>query len=254
MSEHDNSAPKVIAPERRLRRAVVRSGEILTPHMKRITIQIDDLADFAVDSQGQWIKLFLPRMEGKTLVGRAYTIRAFREDSGEIDVDFVLHAHGVFSAWVEHVRVGDPIDIAGPRAGFRLSSDTRHLLLGGDETALPAIASIIEAVPAGIKIDAFIEIPDIQDEQLIETKAELSLNWLPRHGAAVGARDALSTSMIGADFPDADSEVWFAAEATPVRIVRRHFLVDRGLPATRVTVSGYWKHGEVDFRDSTDTA
>lgn len=250
MSKRNNLAPKMIAPERRLRRAVVRSSELLTPHMKRITIQSDDLMDFAVNSAGQWIKLFLPRNEGEKLVGRAYTIRAFRQASGEMDVDLVLHAHGIFSTWANHVRAGDPVDIAGPRGGFRHASETSYLLLGGDETALPAMASIIEAMPAGVRVDAFIEIPDIQDKQIIETKAELSLTWLPRHGAPAGTEDALSISMIGADFPNANSEVWFAAEVTPVRIIRRHFLIERALPATRVTVSGYWKQGEVDFRES----
>lgn len=58
------------------------------------------------------------------------------------------------------MKPGDVVQIAGPRSGFRLDPNVTHLLIGGDETALPAIGSILEALPAGVAVEVFIEIPD----------------------------------------------------------------------------------------------
>jgi len=245
-----DGARRQISSERRLRPAVVRSVELPTPHMKRLVVQMDDIDEFSVQSYGQWVKVFLPREADEKLVGRAYTICAFREATGELDMDFVLHSHGALSSWAMSAKAGDRIDIAGPRSGFRIGEATRHLLIGGDETALPAIRSIVEAIPAGVKVDAFIEIPDMRDKQPIQSQAALSLTWLPRQGPEPQAPDALVNAMMKADFPDNDSELWFAAEALPVRTIRRHFLADRKIHSSRISVSGYWKRGVDDFRDS----
>lgn len=241
-----------IAPERRLRPAFVQSVELLTPHMKRVTVKMDDVEEFSVDSYGQWVKLFLPRRGDEKLVGRAYTICAFREETGELELDFVLHSHGALSTWAMSAQVNDRIDIAGPRSGFRIGEGTRHLLIGGDETALPAIRSIVEALPSTVKVDAFIEIPDIRDAQPIDTQSAISLTWLARSGSTVLPVDALSNAMINADFSDTESELWFAAEATPVRAVRKHYLADRKIHKSRVCLSGYWKKGVDDFRDDSE--
>ena len=213
---------------------------------------MDDVEEFSVDSYGQWVKLFLPREGDQKLVGRAYTICSYRDAAGELDLDFVLHSHGALSDWAASAQVGDRIDVAGPRSGFRISEATGHLLIGGDETALPAIRSIIEALPPTVEVDAFIEIPDVRDMQPISSQAALSLTWLPRSGPTAQPADALCNAMINADFSDTESELWFAAEAQPVRIVRKHYLADRKISKSRVTVSGYWKRGVDDFRDDTN--
>src|SRR5690606_938257 len=124
------------------------------------------------------------------------------------------------SSWADRARIGDVIQIAGPRGGFELAPDVSHLLIGGDETALPAIGSILEDLPAGMKATAFIEIPHNHDIQTIVTTADADITWLPRSGMPAGTSTVLQEAMTTAGVPRGQSEVWFAAESAVVRMVR----------------------------------
>lgn len=246
---HQGADQRPTPPERRLRVAEIRTIRPVTPHMRRVTIASAALEAFPADRPGQWVKVFVPTPSSDRPSGRAYTIRAFRETDAEMDIDFVLHGDGPCSLWAAQAQPADVIQIAGPRGGFRLDPELRHLLIGGDETALPAIGAILEALPAGVKVEAFIEIPEAEDAQILPSRAEVSLTWLPRHGLPAGIGTALQDAMTAASLPRHDSEVWVAAEAGTVRSIRRHFQVDFGLERRRITASGYWKKGETDFRD-----
>ncbi len=248
-----SGAPRPVPPERRLRVAEVRQTVTITPHMQRVTLASTALMDFQVRRPAQWVKLFVPSPQSGATSARAYTIRHFREELSEMDIDLVLHGDGPCSSWAAAARPGDVVQIAGPRAGFRQDPDTAHLLIGGDETALPAIGAILEALPAGLTADVFIEIPDDTDAQVLRSKAEVEITWLPRNGREAGTATDLATAMMMAALPAATSEVWFAAEASAVRAVRRHFQIQGRLPRHRLTLSGYWKKGESDFRDRDGT-
>lgn len=239
-----------VPPERRPRVAEVRKATTITPHMRRITLASAALMDFPVRRPAQWVKLFVPTPASEKPSGRAYTIRHFREILCEMDIDFVLHGDGPCSTWAQSAKPGDVVQIAGPRSGFRLDPEVTHLLIGGDETALPAIGAILEALPAGIVVDAYIEIPEDADAQIIHSKTDVEITWLPRKGRDAGAVTDLAAAMMRADLPEEHCEVWFAAEAATVRTVRRHFQVNRPMRRHRLTMSGYWKKGETDFRDS----
>lgn len=244
-----SGAGRPIPPERRLRVAEVRKTTLLTPHMKRITFRSAALADFPVRRPAQWVKLFVPTPSGEKPSGRAYTIRRFHEEQGEMDIDFVLHGDGPCSTWAAMATAGDVVQIAGPRSGFRLDPDSRRLLIGGDETALPAIGSILESLPLGLRVTACIEIPEAADKQHLSTLSDAEIIWIPRKGAEPGAI-TLVEAMTSVDLPQEGGDVWFAAEALVVRAVRRHFQMDRGIERRRLSMSGYWKKGETDFRDA----
>lgn len=245
-----SGAERPIPPERRLRVAEVRKITPITPHMQRVTLASTALMDFPISRPAQWVKLFVPTPESEKPSGRAYTIRHFRESLCEMDIDFVLHGDGPCSTWAASAKPGDVVQIAGPRSGFRLDPEVSHLLIGGDETALPAIGAILEALPTGLVVDVFIEISEDADAQIIHSKADVDITWLPRSGRDAGTTDDLAVAMMMADLPEENSEVWFAAEASVARTVRRHFQLNHKMPHNRLTISGYWKKGETDFRDS----
>ncbi|WP_336810119.1 siderophore-interacting protein [Bosea sp. MMO-172] len=252
MQQHkspSSGAERPIPPERRLRVAEVRNVVAVTPHMRRVTLASTALMDFPVRRPAQWVKLFVPTPQSEKPSGRAYTIRHFREALCEMDIDLVLHGDGPCSTWAAGAKPGDVVQIAGPRSGFRLDPDVTHLLIGGDETALPAIGSILEALPSGLAVDAFVEIPEDADVQVIRSRADVEITWLPRNGREPGTATDLAAAMMSAHLPGENCEVWFAAEAATVRTVRRHFQLDRAMPRHRLTMSGYWKKGETDFRD-----
>lgn len=135
---------------------------------------------------------------------RTYTLRAARPWTGpagesgvEIDVDFVLHEdpeHGMGpgARWAASARPGDLLSLIGPdREGSLWTAwnpgAARRLLLCGDETAVPAIGSLLRALPAGCTATALLEVPagndelaDVLREELGERADDVVLHWLPR--------------------------------------------------------------------------
>ena len=103
----------------------------------------------------------------------------------------------------------------------------------GDASVIPAIAASLKRIPAGVPVHVLIEVEDAADEQPLETPGDLHLQWLPV-GATVDALRDL-------EFPDGAVHALVHGEATTVREVRRHLLVDRELPREALSVSGYWK-------------
>jgi len=133
---------------------VVKAFEI-NPHMRRIQLTGDGLEEFT-PKPGQEIVLQIPQAGGEP-ARRHYTIRRYDASSKLIDVDFVLHGHrtpGV--TWSLDAKPGDVIDIRGPRGRIGINPDADWHLLLGDETCLPAIFALIEALPKGSRAFAFI--------------------------------------------------------------------------------------------------
>src|SRR5829696_9096025 len=121
---------------------------------------------------------------------RSYTVRTARPLEREVDVDFVLHGPtGPASAWAERARPGDAVVLIGPNARFpgspegvewRPPTGTRHLLLAGDETAVPALSAIAEGLPAGTGAGLLLEVPTEDDVLDLEVPADVRITWLPR--------------------------------------------------------------------------
>ena len=84
---------------------VVRATQ-LTPRMRRITVSCPELAVCHVEN-GPNIKLYFPLPDGGR-ASRAYTVRHFRRDALELDIDFLLHEpDGAASLWARHAQPGD---------------------------------------------------------------------------------------------------------------------------------------------------
>src|SRR5882757_7013915 len=142
---------------------------LVTPRMTRVTLGGDELAGFPGDGPDQRIKLFFP-MPGQRRpamprassggpvwppgeprpVIRSYTVRRFDAAAGELDVDFVLHgAHGPAAAWAAAAEPGDWVGVSDPGGRYRPDPTAQAHLVIGDESALPAIATVLEALSAG---------------------------------------------------------------------------------------------------------
>ena len=232
---------------RRLRAATVVAAEQITPRTRRITVAGPELAGLAVVRPAQWVKVFVPTRGSEVPAGRAYTIRRFDPHDARMELDFVLHGDGSCASWACQAQPGQSAALAGPCAGFDLHA-APAVLLGGDETALPAIATILAALPDGLPAQVFIEVHDHSEQQALPTRAQATVHWLSRYGAAAGTTQALQQAMAAAAVPSG-GRVWMAGEASAARAVLRHFSVERGLARGSVTAAGYWKYGESDHRD-----
>ncbi len=179
----------------------------------------------------RWYQAFLAIAEDERPVMRSYTVRS--RDGGTIDVEFVLHSghtDGPATAWARTAAPGDVLGRYGPDAAYRRPLSTADtLLLAGDETAVPAIATILSEVDNAV---AFVEVADAAEEQ------PLPVHWLHRNGAPHGAK--LLDAVRGAALAPG-SAAWLAGEAGMVRALRRHLVNERGLDKSVIEFTGYWR-------------
>ncbi|MCS3468612.1 NADPH-dependent ferric siderophore reductase [Pseudomonas sp. JUb42] len=231
----------------------VRSVLSVTPHMQRITVDGSGLTSLRANLPAQWLKVFIPATDGSLSGGRAYTVRHFDPRTGALAIDFVLHGdNGPLSAWAARAQEGDRLEIseAHPRSGFIIDPTVRHYLLFGDETALPAIGAILEALPDDITAQVFVEVCDVTAEQVMKSSAQISLRWLHRQGADSGLSLLLQAAAEAVHRPDPATAIWVAAESAQVIAIRR-LLREREIDKGSVHASGYWKRGEADHKDES---
>lgn len=240
---------------------VVTRVEQLTPYMVRIVVGGPGLAGLtAGEYTDHYVKVLFPPAgvsypepfdvaairetlprEQWPLV-RTYTIRKRLPELGEMWVDFVVHgAAGVAGPWAAQAQPGDPFRFNGPGGGYAPDPAAGWHLLAGDESALPAIAAALEGMPAGARVHAFIEVADETEEQKLETAADAVLTWLPRGSRPIG--EALVAAVRELEFPAGPVQAFVHGEATFVKELRGHLRLDRGLPMSALSISGYWRRG-----------
>lgn len=147
-----------------------------------------------------WYRQWLQLPESERGAMRTYTVRAWRDAERELDVDLVLHTDadghsGPAAAWARRASIGDRLHIVGPRREGAESSqaiefapgDCRDLLLVGDETAVPAIVSILDALADDVTGCALLEVPTAADIQSVRAPEALEVRWLVRGDAPVGS-------------------------------------------------------------------
>jgi NADPH-dependent ferric siderophore reductase len=225
------------------------SVQDLTPHMRRLTLVGEGLNAWGKIKPAQWLKVGIPGPSNPRAVSRAYTIRHFHQAAGRVEIDFVLHGdNGPASQWVSRVRRGEVIELSAPRGGHDIRPDIENYVLVGDATALPAISSILEALPPSIRAKAFIEVSSAAEEQPLSSLAELDVTWIHSENESPGTTGQLELALHRAALSAKNGQAWVAGEAFMVRSVSTHLTVDRGFPSPHVDAKGYWKLGEAGHR------
>lgn len=291
--------------------AVAVSGiRRLGPSFIRVTFHGDELENFLFAGLDQRIKLVFPGGSGlgtfprdtsgwydqwraspeeDRCILRTYTVRAARIEQREVDVDFVVHGDtGPATRWVSSAAVGDDLLVIGPDVRTLVEADRSRIggvewnpgaaelvLLAGDETAAPAICSILESLPAEARGQAFIEVPTTGDVLPVPGPAGVTVTWLPRDAASPPHQGQLldeavrrwvgelnpgggASPLAQLDEVDVDGEVlwevpatepaqtlyaWLAGEAGCIKELRRFLVRDTGLDRSSVAFMGYWRVG-----------
>ena len=269
MTSSISMSPDSVPPKRPPPRVVeVRRVTRLTPGMVRITFGGEQMAGFESKGPAEHIRVFMPDSESGELLlpvmgpegnafpedrrrpaSRAYTPRKWNPKTEELDIDIALHADGPGSAWASRVQEGDIAVISGrPGGAYFPDVDADWYLIGGDEAALPAIGTLLEALPASIRAYVVAEVRDADEEQEVESTAGLQILWVHRRAGEMPGR-ALAAAMREAELPQGRGCVWVSCEATTMREIRRHFIEERGLDRSMLRTQGYWKAGDSDHPD-----
>lgn len=237
------------------RRVTVERVTDLSPHLRRIVFAGTDLDGFPPPAPAASVRLLVTRSgdlvipewngnefllpDGSRPLLRTFTPRHLRADPPEMELDIVIHGDDGVSGWAGEARPGDPAAISGPGRGYTFDTDAGHLILLGDEAAIPAISQLLETAPTGMSLAVHVEVT--HDDARID---------LPAHpGGAVAWHDLPEGRPRGTTLLDAlaaspidGARVWAAGEAAAMQRIRRHLAV-RGIDRAHTTVRGYWKQG-----------
>lgn len=240
------------------RTRVVRT-ERLTPHMVRVVLGGDDLAAFPDNGcTDRYVKLLFPRPGQELAPGvnpralppeerpvfRTYTIRSIDPSAHEVTIDFVVHGGGVAGPWAAAAQPGDELLMTPPGGAYAPRADVDLHLLVGDEAALPAIASALEALPPDVATVVLLEVDGAEDELELSVGPSVELRWV--HRSDGGGQDALIDAVRALDTFPARTQVFAHGELAMIRQLQRHLLDDRSVDRELLSASGYWRRGKTE--------
>ena len=237
---------KARARNRPLLTGRVESVALLTPTLTRIVFGGEGLADFAVgEFTDHYVKLQFPRpgapADERPKV-RTYTVRAWDADRGLLTIDFVVHGdEGIAGPWAAAAVPGDTLQLRGPGGGYAPDPDADWHLLAGDVSVIPAISASLPRIPAGRPVHVFLQVHGPEEHVELTTPGDLEVHWLHDD-----ADESVAAAIAALDFPSGTPHAFLHGEATSVRLARRHLVVDRAVPAERLSASGYWERTLTD--------
>ena len=245
--------------------AIVRSSTRLTPSMIRVVLADGDLDRFTMTADTDaYVNVAIPPQgapydavfDAKQVrdehpadvqpARRRYTVRSWDDATKVLTLDFVVHGtEGVAGPWAASVQAGDVLVFDGPGSGYRPDPEADWHLLVGDESALPAIAVSLEAVPPGSRAVVRLVCDGPDYEVPLTCPGELDLVWLHRTGAEDDV-DLLADAVADLEFPAGRVHAFVHGEADEIRAIRRHLLVERGLSRSDMSCSPYWRRTMTD--------
>lgn len=257
------SGPPPVGPVRRepprFRQLSVQRTEELGPRLLRVTVGGGELSGFELPDPAGSVRLLLPdpgarslttprwdgnefrRDDGSRPVLRTVTPRHHRPDEAELDVDVVLHGPTPLATWARSATRGTPVALSGPGRGYAIDPRAGDLLLVGDESALPAIAQIMEAVPESVPLRVVVEVGEPSGQVPLPDRSHTEVTWLDQ--PATGPPGGAMVDLVEATDISDQTWVWVAGEAAAVQAIRRDLLGERSIPRSRAVIRGYWKHG-----------
>ncbi len=180
-------------------------------------------------------------------VTRTYTLRRMDLAAGVVVVDFVVHGDtGIAAPWAAAAEPGATLVAMGAGGAYAPDpADEQHVFLG-DESALPAIASALEALPRDARGAAYLETNHRLDEIDQRAPAGVAVNWLHREHPGEEPT-LLAKALTESDWPDGRVGVFAHGEREAMKAVRAALkgLDQRG---GQLSLSGYWAYGRTEDR------
>ncbi len=175
--------------------------------------------------------------DGSRPLIRTFTPRFFDAQALTLEIDVVLHEGGAVSGWAETAADGDGAAVSGTGRGYTIDPAATRYVLVGDETALPAISQLMEAIPSEAALQVIVEVRSEAARLPLPTRSDLAESWVV---ADSGPGSAMLPALRMASIAPG-TKVWAAGEAATMYQVRKHLFEERGLDRGDATVQGYWK-------------
>ncbi|WP_329209995.1 siderophore-interacting protein [Streptomyces sp. NBC_00683] len=220
----------------------VTGAEQVTENFRRVHLTDGGLLD-ATDGAHptMWVRIWFEH-EGKPHQ-RAYTLVDPDREAGTFSLEFALH-DGAASTWARTVQPGDTVDATLQGTGFTLPEpQPARLFVVGDAASLPAVNSLLDAVPE-TPATIWFEDAHAADEKLPLRldPARHTLHTVPRRDEGkhlVAEVKAALPDLLGDDASDA--YLWIACDTATTRALSSYARKELGLAKDRVNALGYWR-------------
>ena len=195
-----------------------------------------------------WYQQWLAMPEEQRPGCRNYTVRAFRPDDRELDIDFVLHPgpsgriDSPDAGWAVRAEPDEPVVLLDQGTTFAPSAGSRGVLLAGEESALPALEGILAGLDPTTRGRAVLEVPERDDIRPLTHPTGVTLDWVVRTARSPGSVPGRAALEHVRDGPPVDrlAYVFVAGESGLATGLRRH-LVRAGHDPALIRFAGYWK-------------
>jgi NADPH-dependent ferric siderophore reductase len=242
-------------PPRFRRVRVVRLVPV-TSRLTRVVLGGEELVGFDPPGPASSVRLLLPepgetlafphwngneflRSDGERPTIRTFTPRRFDPEGSELDLEIVLHDRGAASDWVRQATPGDEVAVSGPGRGYSVDPDAERMLIAGDETAIPAICTLLEVIGREVEVSVIVEVADPSALPDLPSHPRAVVEWVP---GSDRPGDALADAVVSRPIREG-TWVWAAGEAAAVQRIRRDLFGTRGFERRRASIRGYWKLG-----------
>jgi NADPH-dependent ferric siderophore reductase len=222
------------------RKLLVAAKEHITPRMLRIIFHSDELQGFESLSPDDHIKIFIPVHGDERQIKRDFTPRAWDLEAETFTLDFALHDNGPATEWARSAKIGDVLEIGGPRGSTIVADDFDWYLLIGDASALPSFSRRLETMRHDVPVHAFLLITNASEQQTFSTKANCCIRWLTTRTNSVEDASMLRIALDDLVLPQGDGFVWIAAEKNVSRELYEYLVDEREHPAEWIKAAAYW--------------
>jgi NADPH-dependent ferric siderophore reductase len=178
-------------------------------------------------------------------VTRTYTLRRADPERQELTIDFVVHGdRGIAAPWAARAEPGDLLTMSGAGGAYRPDPDCDWHLFVGDESALPAICSALEALPADARGLAYLETSDPGEYLDATPPSGVQVSWL--HRPEPGSRPRLLADALAAGpWLSGRADVFAHGERESMKAVRAALKARLG-DGDQLSLSGYWAAGRTE--------
>lgn len=178
-------------------------------------------------------------------VRRTYTLRWVDRERQQLAIDFVVHgAEGVAAPWARDARPGDTVVASGAGGGYAPDPTADWYLFIGDESAAPAIAAALEALPEDATGHAYLQAGEESGQIPLRAPDGIQVTWLFGPGTET---ELLSDAVTAGPWPEGRVQVFSHGEREAMKLIRR-LLKERGVPREDLSLSGYWAQGRTEDR------
>jgi len=226
----------------------VLGTERLTPHLVRVTLGGAGFDSFeSNDKTDKYVKIVFTDSDDMH-VTRTYTVRRVDAVAKTLSIDFVVHGdEGLAGPWAARAQPGDSLVISGPGGGYAPDQTADWHLFAGDESALPAIASALDALPETARGVAFLESYSSADVLALKAPAGVEVRWLLRGDEAAGSSTVLVDAVAAEPWREGRVQVFAHGERGAMKALREVFKA-RGVTREQLSLSGYWAYGRTEDR------